>query len=140
MPNGEKPETRYHAEVKINIEGHEARVNCFADSLVEIFRDIGTVVAQFPPDWKNPAKREIANAELKANQLKQKLEKDSFLKTDSAALMAGPTVFEIPFCENCGTDAFMELIPFTDKKTGRPRQEWKCQQCQKWHWNNGRGR
>jgi len=123
MPNGETQKTRYHAEVKIPIDGHDARVNCFADTLAEIFNDIGTIVSQFPPDWKNPAKREIINAERKAK---------------AAAAREEPTG-EIPICENCGTDEFMELIPFTDKKTGNPRQEWKCQQCQKWHWPNGKG-
>ena len=54
--NGENQETRYHAEVKINIEGHEARVNVFADTLVEIFKDIGQIISQFPPDWKSPAR------------------------------------------------------------------------------------
>ena len=122
--NGENQKTRYHAEVKITVEGHEARVNCFADSLVEIFRDIGQVIAQYPPDWKSPAKRDIVNAERKAK---------------TAAAREEPTG-EIPVCEHCGTDEFMELIPFTDKKTGKPRKEWKCQQCQEWHWPNGRGR
>ena len=121
--NGENQKTRYHAEVKIVIEGHEARVNCFADTLIEIFKDIGTICSQFPPDWKSPAKRELMNAELKANQ---------------AAAKEEPTG-EIPICENCGTDEFMELISFTDKRTGKPRKAWKCQQCQKWHWSNGKG-
>lgn len=123
MPNGEKPETRYHAEVKITIEGRDARVNCFADTLAEIFNDIATICSQFPSDWKNPARREIANAELKANQAAPETEQTG----------------EIPVCQECGTDAFMELISFTDKRTGEPRQEWKCQQCQKWHWPNGGG-
>jgi len=112
--NGENQETRYHAEVKINIEGHEARVNVFADTLVEIFKDIGQIISQFPPDWKSPARQ---------------------LKPEAAA------VPETPVCQECGTDEFMELISFTDKKTGKSRQAWKCQQCQKWHWEskNGKG-
>jgi len=122
--NGETPKTRYHAEVKINIQGRDARVNCFADTLAEIFNDIATVLNQYPSDWKNPARRDIANAELKANQAAPEAEQTG----------------EIPVCQECGTDEFMELIPFTDKRTGEPRQEWKCQQCQKWHWPNGRGR
>jgi len=125
--NGENQKTRYHAEVKITIEGREARVNVFADTLAEIFRDIGTIASQFPPDWKSPARREIANAELKAASLPK------------AAAKAAPKV-EPPFCEACGSFAFMELIEFTDKKTGQPREAWKCQQCQKWHWPNGEGR
>ena len=150
--NGENQKTRYHAEVKITIEGHEARVNCFADTLAEIFNDIGTVVAQFPPDWKSPAKREFANAELKAKQLKEKAdvaaEKQRLLNLRKAeTVLPAETDFlheeeptgEIPVCETCGSDAFMELISFADKKTGKPRKAWKCQQCQKWHWPNGKG-
>lgn len=121
--NGQN-QTRYHAEVKITIEGHEARINAFADTLAEVFRDIGTIASQFPPDWKNPAKREIVNAELKAQQV---------------ALQEEPTG-EIPVCQNCGTDEFMQLINFTDKKTGKPKQAWKCQGCEQWHWPNGKGR
>lgn len=130
MPNGEIPNTRYHAELKLTIEGHEARINCFANTLAEIYQDIGTIASQFPPDWKNPAKREIANAELKANQLKGK---------GNPAANPDQTG-EIPVCQNCGTNEFMELITFPDKRTGNPRQAWKCQQCQKWHWPNNKGK
>jgi hypothetical protein len=134
--NGENQRTRYHAEVKINIEGHEARVNCFADTLAEIFNDIGTIVAQFPPDWKNPARREIVNAERKAATLpKAAAAKPAPEEEPTDVVRFG----EIPVCQNCGTDAHMELIEFADKKTGRPRKAWKCQQCQKWVWPNGKG-
>lgn len=61
--NGDK---RYHAEVKIELEGRECRINAFRDTLQEIFQDIGTICSQFPQDWMNPAKREIVNAERKA--------------------------------------------------------------------------
>ena len=140
--NGENQKTRYHAEVKLNIEGHEARVNCFADTLVEIFNDIGTILSQFPPDWKNPAKREIVNAELKAKQLKEKPRAAAAASIGAAApkpLFEEGKTGEVPICQECGSAEFMELISFTDKKTGNPRQAWKCQQCQKWHWPNGKG-
>jgi hypothetical protein len=127
--NGEQ-KTRYHAEVKIIIEGREARINVFADTLNEIFLDIGNICSQYPQDWKSPAKREIINAELIAKQLNQKAE----AKPPAGAAESG----EIPVCENCGSSEFMELIKFADKKTGKPRQAWKCQQCQKWHFPNGK--
>jgi len=133
--NGETPKTRYHAEVKIPIDGHEARVNCFADTLVEIFQDIGTICSQFPPDWKNPAKREIVNAELKAQQIAAQAEALSEAKG-----LEDEQTGEVPVCQECGTDEFMELIKWTDKLTLKPRQAWKCQQCQKWDRNNRRGR
>jgi len=47
---------------------------------------------------------------------------------------------EIPICDTCGSSEFMELISFADKKTGQQRQAWKCQACNKWHWNNNDGR
>jgi len=121
--------TRYHAEIKLTIEDHEARINCFADTLSELFIDIGTIASQFPPDWKSPAKRDIINAERRAAQLNA--------KQPPAATPAA----QRPVCPDCGTNEFMELIEFHDKKTGARRKAWKCQNCQKWYWppNNGKG-
>ena len=126
--NGDK---RYHAEVKVTLEGRECRINSFRDTLQEVFQDIGTICAQFPQDWMNPAKREILNAERKAAALRQPAGK-------AAAAPQVDETGEVPVCDDCGTDEFMELIEFVDKKTGRPRREWKCQQCNKWHWPNGK--
>ena len=114
--------TRYHAEIRLTIDGHEARVNCFADTLNEIFLDIGTIASQFPPDWKSPARREIANAELKASQV------------NGQQPPAPKPTPQVPTCRNCGTSEFMEIIEFADKKTGKLRQAWKCQQCGEWYW------
>ena len=125
--NGDK---RYHAEVKVTLEGRECRINTFRDTLQEIFLDIGTICTQFPQDWMNPAKREIVNAERKAAQLGQQ----AGAKVPPGAEETG----EIPVCEHCGNQQFMELIHFTDKKTGKPRQAWKCQACEKWHFENSK--
>ena len=123
--NGQ-PQTRYHAEIKGRLNDEEVRVNVFADTLQEVFLDIAKVHSQFFETYRNSGKRDIANAQLKANQPADKPEQTG----------------EIPVCENCSTNEFMQLIDFKDKKTGKPRQAWKCQQCEKWHWgnNNGRGR
>ena len=120
--------TRYHGEININIGPNEARINVFSDNLQELFKDLGIIQSQFGKSdpVTNPAKRDIINAELKA------------------ANMGKPTTQEpqetgeIPTCEECGSQEFMELITFTDKKTGRPRKEWKCQICNRWHWPNGK--
>jgi len=127
--NGDK---RYHAEVKVTLEGRECRINAFRDTLQEIFQDIGTICTQFPQDWMSPAKREIINAKRKAAQLRQ----PAGAKVPPDAEQTG----EIPVCEHCGSQQFMELIEFTDKNTGKPRREWKCQQCQKWHWPDKNGK
>jgi len=125
--NGDK---RYHAEVKIELEGRECRINAFRDTLDEIFLDIGTICSQFPQDWMNPAKREIINAERKAAQLG--------LQPGAKAQAGAQETGEIPVCESCGSSEDMELIKFTDKKTGKPAQAWKCQKCIKWHFTNGK--
>jgi hypothetical protein len=119
--NGEK---RYHAEVLLTIEGRQARINVFADTLAEVFKDIGTICSQYP-ERIGPAKGEILNADRKAASIKG---------------IPGPDkeTGEFPVCETCGSSEFMELIKFTDKNTGKPRKAWKCQMCEKWHWPNGK--
>ena len=129
MMNG----TRYHAEVRIQLEGRDCKINSFRDTLDEIFQDIATVCMQYPQDWMNPAKREIVNAERKAAQLTQH-------KRPAASKPAPPVLEtgEIPECDECGSSEFMEFITFNDKKTGKPKSAWKCQACEKWHWPNGK--
>ena len=118
-------DSRYHAEVKVVLEGRECRINAFRDTLAEVFQDIATICAQFPQDWKSPAKREIINAERKAEQLR----KDGAVPQKAA---------HVPVCAFCGSAEHMELIKFTDKATGQPSQAWKCQDCKKWHFPNGK--
>jgi hypothetical protein len=120
--NGE-PKTRYHAEVQVTLEGRAARINVFADTLNEIFQDIGTICSQFPQDWMNPAKREIVNAERKAEQLRQNGQLPGQVEKK-----LGP---KTPVCVNCGSTN-TELIKWTDKETGQPKQAWKCQDCKQW--------
>jgi RNase P subunit RPR2 len=123
--NGDK---RYHGEIQVTIGGNAARINVFSDNLQEVFQDLATIQAQlgFADPATNPARREIANAELIA--ARQKGDK--------------PLVPQVPFCPNCETNEFMELVTFTDKATGQPKQAWKCQKCGKWWWpdKNGKGR
>lgn len=113
--NGESPKTRYHAEVKVVLEGRECRINAFRDTLEEIFQDIGTICSQFPQDWMNPAKREIVNAERKAQQMANNHDVK-------------------PTCLTCKSDKNMELVEFTDRETGEKKKAWKCQKCKKWFW------
>jgi hypothetical protein len=131
--NGENQKTsRFHAQIRTNILGHEATINIFAETLNEIYRDIANVVQQYPGNL-GPARREVANAELKANQ-----RQPQHPNPEPTPQPAPPE--QGPICQECGTGDFMELIRFKDKK-GNPRQAWKCQQCQKWHWeDNGKGR
>ena len=129
MSNGQ-PATRYHAEIKLTIAGKESRINVFADTLNEIFLDLAKIGIQFD-ELHSAAKREILNAGLKAEQLRQ----DGHLPPKPSAKSASAAV---PVCMNCGSQEHMELIKWTDKTTGEPRQAWKCQECKEWLRPNGR--
>jgi len=117
-------QTRYHAEIKVTIDSREARINIFADTLAEVYADLATICEQIPGPLANGARREILNAELKAEQLRQ----DGKLPDKvSKKLAPNPQ----PVCVNCGSTN-TELIKWTDKVTGEPRQAWKCQDCKQW--------
>ena len=117
------PLTRYHAEIKLMVEGKEARINVFADTLNEIFADLAKITIQYD-ELRNTAKREILNAELKANGLA----KNGQLPDSVAKKLASknPTC-----CVNCGSTN-IELINWNDKNTGEAKQAWKCQDCKQW--------
>lgn len=128
--NGDK---RYHAEIKLTLDAREVRINVYADTLAEIYRDLANICEQVPGPLKNAGHREIANAELKAAQLGIPTGTTG-AKPQARAEETG----EIPVCQHCSSQEFMELIEFTDKKTGKPRKAWKCQMCEKWHFENGK--
>ena len=123
MPNGQTT-TRYHAEVKVVVDGREARINVFADTLTEIFRDLSTVCQQVPGPFANGARREITNAELKAKQLRQNGHLPE--RVDKKLGPKAPVC-----CVNCGSTN-VELIKWNDKDTGVAKQAWKCQDCKQW--------
>ena len=125
--------SKYHAEVKVDIEGREARINIFADTLNEIFRDLATVTAQLPPSWMRPARGEILNGERLA-----------ITAGEPAAPQAphdGPKVVmptePAPICAHCGSADHMEFIEFRSKKDGKLKRAWKCQECNEWHYPPG---
>ena len=124
-------QTRYHAEIKVTVLGREARINVFADTLAEIFSDLGKITEQIPDSLAFAAKREIVNAELKAKQTAQEPAKPPKKDAKPAKADVPPT------CNICGMTEHMELIKWTDKQTGAQRQAWKCQNCEQWYFPNG---
>ncbi len=127
--------TMYRGEIKVCIGGNEARINVFSDNLTELFKDLGMVHAQFgkADTITNPAKRAIVNAEEIARR-----QREQAAASAPAREITG-RAGEIPVCPNCGTGEFMELIEFSNKKTGQLKKAWKCHQCEKWYWPNGKG-
>jgi len=140
--NGDK--SKYHAEIKLTLEGREVRINILSDILNEVFLDIGTICSQFQPEWKNPARAATMNnantgsRQPIAGTVGKPVNASSQLKAKSKPedrpLGDWLETGEVPVCEACGSSETMELISFADKKTGDPRQAWKCQACNKWHW------
>jgi hypothetical protein len=122
MTNG-APLTRYHAEIKITVEGKEARINIFADTLNEIYSDLAKISVQFDR-LHSQAVRELDNAQLKANQAD---------RTGAKPPKSDPR----PVCASCGSRDSMELVRWADKKTQEARSAWKCQACNQWHFPNG---
>ena len=124
MPNGS---SRYHAEIKLTYDAREVRINIFADTLNEIYVDLANISEQLPGPLQNAGHREIANAELKAKQL----QKDGVLPERVAKKLAPKAPVAPACCVNCGSTN-TELIKWTDKTTGEPKQAWKCQDCKQW--------
>lgn len=139
---GEQPETRYHAEVKYlarNGSTKEIRINIFANTLNEVFADIATVEQQLSgdPHYMNQAQLEMANA--RNHRSTGEAPDPRTAGRPQPAPWAPPQddpagIFgkDQPVCKNCGNIGDMELIHWTDRKTGEPREAWKCQACGKW--------
>jgi hypothetical protein len=123
MANGQ---TRYHAEIKVNLYGREARINIFADTLNEIYLDLAHICEQIPDQFNGAGHREIANAEIKAKQL----QKDGLLP-DKVAKKLAPKTPIAPVCPGCGSTN-TELIRWADKQTQEAKSAWKCQDCKQW--------
>ena len=134
MNNGSK----YHGEIKVHVGPNEARINIFADTLAELFSDLGTVHAQLgmADPVTNPAKREIVNAERKAATLAQPLINQHLVRPEAGQQAA--VQHDIPNCVHCGTWESMEIIEFKSKKDGSMKRAWKCQACEQWHFPNGK--
>jgi len=151
--------SRYHAEIKVGLAGRECRINIFADTLNEIFNDLGVIVDQLPDTtYASEASRELANA---ANLARARVAASSRVPPDPRIIPTAPAGApvtapvarpiasaaprddgELPVCQECGQWDAMEQIEFNDKKTGELRRAWKCQTCKKWYYppNNGRGK
>jgi hypothetical protein len=124
--------TRYHAEVKVMLQGRDVRINVFADTLAEVFRDLGLIVSQCPSSpWTplppTPEPTIIPSAEPAAPP------KPKAKPTPTADPTTGE-ITELPVCSQCGQWDAMELIDFVDKQTGEARSAWKCQTCKKWYY------
>ena len=42
-----------------------------------------------------------------------------------------------PVCKKCASSENMELVSFT--KDGKPKDAWKCQKCNAWHYDEKNG-
>ena len=130
--SNDSPKTRYHAQVKVIMAGRDVTLNIFADGLPDIYRDLALIVNSDPQALAQAAPPEIIPNPGPAPAPRPK---------PKPTPATQPAEFqELPVCVQCGEWDGMELIQFTDKRTGAPREAWKCQNCDKWHFPNGKGR
>ena len=130
-----EPVSRYHAEVKTKWGIEEIRVNVFQNSMPDLFADVATVLDYF----QGGAKPLKTLAQLKHENGNPTPKPTSNPTPNPTPKPTSKPDLKVPICSNCGTAEFMELIKFNDKKTGQPRQAWKCQGCDQWYWPNKNG-
>jgi hypothetical protein len=117
---------RYHGELKGKHNGVELRINVFADNKNELFTDLSDIELQvFYPEITG---REVIGYGHTKGVPAPQPQKPSGEKSI------------VPKCPECGSNESMELIEFTDRKSGTRKTAWKCQECNKWYWPNGNGR
>jgi len=94
-------------------------LNVFGEEPQETYDLCLTMAALIAGELVKPkpsqAQREMANAEAKTRQVRSRSSSNNK-----------------PVCQECGTDASMELISWTDKATGEFKKAWKCKSCDKW--------
>lgn len=136
----EAPKGKYHAEVKSHTNGTEVRINIFAENLGEVFQDIVVIQKQFaaltagqvPPIIAGIVKAvEAASGAQAVEEIFNKPPQQ--VQPAQKPQPPGKQPTDPPVCEYCGNIDGMELIEFLDKKSGKPRKAWKCQTCEKWH-------
>lgn len=54
--------------------------------------------------------------------------------SQTTSAMPQPTA---PVCKKCSSSDDMELVSFT--KDGKPKDAWKCQKCNAWHYDEKNG-
>ena len=97
-------------------------VNCFGNNAAEVITLLSSALdslndpvadkATAMPKQQSQAQRELGNAE---NHAKAKQSQD-----------------QRPQCPQCGSCQTMDLITFTDQKSGNPMARYKCQACKIW--------
>lgn len=108
-------EARFSINTKFNVEGFDSQLTIRGDeSLIALLK------------LHNEALRTLINQGAVPEQRRENTKKPTT-----------PAEPKIPTCRHCGQSDAIELIEFT--KNGKPRAEWKCQRCNKWHYENNKG-
>jgi hypothetical protein len=113
---------KYHAEVKS--KDCLVRINIFAEDLPSLFKDLDVV---FDYMGYEEAPTALATTSLRGAERRR-------LPQEARNPLANNNNNHTPQppCPHCGAANTIELVKWTDKTTGQPRQAPKCQSCSKW--------
>ncbi len=100
-------EAKYSINIKINFAGYDTQVTMRSDdNLRDLVGQLQTLVHLLPSIGAQPR-----NGNGRAN---------------------GQACHDKPTCQECEHNDNMELVKF--ERGGKPREAWKCQTCDKWHY------
>ncbi len=107
----ENIEHKYHAEVKS--KDCLVRINVFAEDLPSLFKDLDVIYDYIGYEESPSSNHVIASAAKQSPG-------------------NGNGHIPQPPCLHCGSVGTVEIVRWTDRNNGQPRQAPKCQACSKW--------
>jgi hypothetical protein len=127
----EQPQSRFHGKVRVQRGDTLIEVNVFDDNRQVVYLEVAQAIAQFSRDIKpaTAAGREIARVEQAV------LDRKAAPPASAPKPVSNPgktSIANAPVCPECGLSDSVELVRWTDKKTGEQKKAWKCQLCKKW--------
>ena len=139
-------EARFSINIKFSVQGFESQLTVREDEGSKVQLSFDAAMA-FPARNNCPANRLANGGNGHTNGQAVQTKSDKAF----ADLGAGPTAVAViaqpkpvaaiavaqgslsaHVCPRCGEHGHIELITFTDKKTGQPKSAYKCQSCSKW--------
>jgi hypothetical protein len=122
----EQPQSRFHGKVRVQRGETTIEVNVFDDNRNVVYLEVAQAIAQFSGDIKpvtaaqsKPPVAEPARAAAAPSPAPK-------------PAATGTKAANTPICDECDLADMVELVSWTDKKTGERKKAWKCQRCKKW--------
>lgn len=144
-------EAKYSANVRANLRGYDVQITARSDGeddlleiLVAMVRELENIGATPERRWENGPSAGRSNGNGHKEPQAQAIPAPQPPPVPapapapkpapkSAAKPAQPKAQpKAPACQQCGSDAAVELIRWNDRETGDAKQAYKCQTCGVW--------